>query len=115
MTGRCGRFAFHRMGQSSRLLGRQIIVWDAGTYEKLSVLDEPGDEGRDVAFSTGGDLLASGGKDGKIKVWNVGTWAIRNVLDAGRAPIRCLAFSKRGTRDVLAARSLDDIIKVWEF
>ena len=30
--------------------GHQIIVWDAGTHEKLSVLDEPGDEGRDVAF-----------------------------------------------------------------
>ena len=95
--------------------GRQIVVWDATTYKKLRVLDEPDDEGFDVAFSKDGDLVASGGKGGKITVWNVGNWTVRKVVDTVRTPVRCLAFSKRGTRNVLAAPSRDGGIKVWEF
>ncbi|KAJ5930705.1 hypothetical protein N7466_006198 [Penicillium verhagenii] len=66
-----------------------------------------------VAFSPDGLTLASGSKDGTIKLWNTATGTQRQILEGGSwESINSLAFSPDGL--TLASGSFDGTIELWD-
>ncbi|MHA2244329.1 MAG: WD40 domain-containing protein [Candidatus Hodarchaeales archaeon] len=64
-----------------------------------------------IAFSPDGSLLASGGEDNLIKLWDVTLGTEILTLPGHVSDIRMVTFSPDGTK--LASASEDDIIKIW--
>jgi WD40 repeat protein len=58
-----------------------IYVWDTATWGEPLVLRGHGAEVRSVAFSHGGDLLASVAWDGSARLWD--PWTGRHLITAG--------------------------------
>lgn len=69
-----------------------------------------------VAFNPSGNLLASGGQDGVVKVWDPDTGSELLTLDAGgeEGRIDTLGFSPDRTREVVAAAGKGGTIRVWD-
>src|SRR5687768_9422252 len=63
-----------------------------------------------IAFAPNGRLLASGSRDGTIKLWDVKMGTVVATLTGHEAGITCLAFA--GKR--LASGSADKTIQIWD-
>lgn len=89
-----------------------MIKWQA-----VDVLRESGNpKGKRIigalALAPGGKMLAAGGNDRKVKVWDLtGSKQVR-VLNPHRAEISALAFTPDGK--VLASASTDSTLRVWD-
>ncbi len=66
---------------------------------------------RSVAFSPDGNLLASGGYDETIRLWNISGGIPRVIEQAHQGRMTSLAFSPNGT--LLASGGADKAIKLW--
>ena len=64
-----------------------------------------------VAFSPDGKLLASGGDDEIIYLWNVSDGSIKHVSRGHRGSVNSVAFSPDGS--LLASGSSDATVKLW--
>ena len=117
-----------------------ILVWDAPTGQVLLALTGTGnaDSIRAVAFSPDGTLLASacadgtvgvrpcfqgehfaipgliasGGNDGTVRIWDGGTAQGLGTLEAHEDSVTCVTFSPDGAR--IASGSRDSTVKLWE-
>src|ERR1700722_18314029 len=65
-----------------------------------------------VAFSPDGSLLASGGHDAIIKLWDVQTGSELRALAGHANTVTSLAFSRDGR--MLVSGSLDSTIRFWD-
>ena len=86
-----------------------VEIWDVPSRRRIAILQPK--EGRLVAFSPRGDLLATDTAGNQIRLWRTGTWdSVGQLTVAGR--VRFLKFSPDGTR--LAGLSWPDEVTVWE-
>lgn len=73
---------------------REIRVWDANTFELLT--EYPGLGGaavNSVAFSEDARQLATGGRDGTVKLWQVGDANPSKIFKGFDCWVHCVAFS----------------------
>lgn len=113
------------------LLARQAYLWSEGqlqneVYKALrTALNAPKFNAggptvfrshtagvRAIAFSADGRLLASGGGDGTIRIWNIRKKNSEPVILPGhQKSVRALAFSPK--RQILASGSDDGTLRLW--
>lgn len=79
--------------------------------EMLHTLTEHTGSVLSVAWSTDGQLLASGSEDKTIKVWDVQTLKLSRTLTGHRSGIGAVAWHADG--QTLASGSWDKTIKIW--
>jgi WD40 repeat protein/serine/threonine protein kinase len=79
-----------------------LRIWDAKTGGEKAKASVPGHRNCwAVAISPDGRLLASGGDDNDISLWDVRSLALRATLTGPGGPVKYLAFS-RGGRELVA-------------
>ena len=65
-----------------------------------------------VAFSPSGDVVASAGADGTVRLWDVATGEERGILRGHTDAVWAVAFSSDG--QTLASASWDKTVRLWE-
>ena len=65
-----------------------------------------------VAFSPRGDLLASVGKYGTVRIWNTATWKLIRQITASSAEVNVATFAPDG--NALATVDGEGKLKVWQ-
>ena len=65
-----------------------------------------------LAFSPDGHTLASGSRNGNIRLWNTDTGEYKLTLEGHTDGVTCLAFSPNGS--TLASGSWDDTVRLWD-
>jgi WD40 repeat protein len=64
-----------------------------------------------LAFSPDGALVATGGKDGTVRLWSAATGAEQRRLEGHTAEVNDVAFSPDGR--ALASASADETVRLW--
>jgi len=65
-----------------------------------------------LAFAPGGKILASGGKDRTLRLWDVQTQRPKRVLKTEEVPVLAVAFAPDGK--TLALGSTDKQVQLWD-
>lgn len=65
-----------------------------------------------LAFSPQGTLLASAGRDGTVRLWELATGRAQHVLEGHRDEVNTVAFAPDGSR--VASGSDDGTIRFWD-
>ena len=88
-----------------------IEIWSWPEVKLSRKLEAPGDVIYDVAWLPDG-LLASGGGDRIVRLWDVASGECRSRLQGHSGPVLALAASSDGK--LLCSGSVDQTIRVWE-
>jgi WD40 repeat protein/DNA-binding SARP family transcriptional activator len=87
-----------------------ITVWDVPGGRRFQLLGSTGMV--TVAAIAADDLLATGGRDGVARVWDLRSGALLATLRGHGAPLGQLSFDRDGAR--LATAGEDGTVRVWE-
>lgn len=92
---------------------RPVEIWDLQSAKKRCVLDGHGGQNvHALSVSRNAKLLASGGNDKKVILWEMDKKKMQRLLQGASAPISSLAFSVDGKR--IAAGEATGYIRVWD-
>lgn len=89
----------------------QVFLWRLPEGEALEPLDAPGRPNQ-AAFSPAGRLLAVGGMDGGLTIWDIESREILHTLPGHRSAVTALAFSPDGR--LLISAGEDGQGTVWD-
>jgi hypothetical protein len=86
-------------------------IVDGSTGRELAALDCPCADMRAVACSPDNRLVAGGGRNGRLRIWELDSGRVLAEVVAHRQRIRSLEFSPAGDR--LASCGEDGVIRLW--
>ena len=110
--GTIGQVAFSSDGQHLAVAsGIGVWLYDVATLRELALLAHT-DHVTSVAFSFDGTTLASGTRNGTVKLWDVVTRRNVATLPGHTGLVSSVAFLPNGT--TLASGSLDNTVKLWD-
>ncbi len=89
-----------------------IWMYDARSGVTLNLLTGHTDSVLTVAFSPGGNYLASGGSDGTVRGWNVRSGTLFETITGHGGAVRSVRFSPDGS--TLASAGEDKLIRLWD-
>ena len=89
--------------------GNTIGLWN-GEGKLLRTLNSDGFHS--VSFSPDGKTMISGGENGLMILWDMGTWEPYREVQIGHGLVRTVAFSPNGK--LIASGSNDNSIKYWD-
>ncbi len=95
-----------------RNLQLQVRVWDRKEERPPQAVSDNFFDGRALAFDCDGALLAVGGADGSIRLWDVNRGTTASHCTGHGTSVDCLAFARDG-RTLLSAGD-DGILRLWE-
>jgi WD40 repeat protein len=101
--------AFAPSGKTLATAGGSLRLWDV---ERGAAVGPPLGEANVLAWSPDGKLLAGGGSDKVVRLWDAATSKPIAALEGHRAEILALAFSPDGKR--LLSASGDFTARVWD-
>ena len=91
---------------------RTISLWDvASAAAPLHVLDAQESAAQGLAYAAGGPLLAAGGADRAVKLWNLTTMDLERTYRGHRDFVAALGFRPDGR--LLATAGLDGSVRLW--
>lgn len=90
----------------------QLLVWEWAS--ESYILKQQGHflDMNALAYSPDGQIIVTGGDDGKIKLWNISSGFCIATLSEHTAPITAVEFAKRGK--VLFTASMDGTVRAWD-
>jgi len=88
-----------------------ILKWTPGRRESPKVLSGHQGVVHDLAISSRGDLAASGGADGMIRIWDLARWKPLRSIRGDGTSVYCVAFQPGGK--MLASGGLEGNVKLW--
>lgn len=90
--------------------GQKVKLWNLNTGEQVSTLSEHSHYIVSLDFAPNGRILASGGADEIIKLWDIETG---KVLEHFSSPqLNMIAISPNGR--LLASAGMDETVRIWE-
>lgn len=91
----------------------QLLVWE--WQSESYILKQQGHyfDMNAVAYTADGAVAATGGDDGKVKLWNLESGFCIATFAEHSAPISSLEFSRNGA-GVLFSASLDGTVRAWD-
>jgi WD40 repeat protein len=92
--------------------GGAVALWDAGKRRKLRGLEEHVANGAALAFSRDGKVLATGNKDGLLRLWDTVTGKELSDPRAHQGVVRAVAFAPDGGL-VASASGIDGTLRLW--
>jgi WD40 repeat protein/serine/threonine protein kinase len=94
-------------------VGNSIVLRDVFTHERIALANAHSKRVNFLAFAAGGKILASGGDDGVVKLWDLSSAVPREIVGLTVGfNITCVAFSMDGK--TLAASSFRGPINRWD-
>ena len=91
--------------------GIGVWLYDVGTSSELTLFTGHRDKVTSVSFSPNGMTLASGSRDGEVKLWDIATGENIATFGGHRSGVTSVALSSDGI--TLASGSYDRTIKLW--
>ena len=89
----------------------KILLWD-GLYN-TETIEEHTKTIRDVAFSNGNSLIASGGDDKKVKIWSLSENKVIKELDTHPAEVSSVQFSAKDNYVIFTG--YDHKLHIWDW
>lgn len=89
-----------------------ISVWDIKTGEQLTCLTEHPNFVYSVVFSPCGKFLASGGRDGAVRVWSVANWELLHTFQNYGTERKKVFYSPESV--LYALEMSDEAWSVWD-
>ena len=90
----------------------QLFIWDAQSWNRVGVLNNPNEGAYGLAWSADGKLLVSAGTDGILRWWNAQDGQCIRSRQGHHEPVQSLRASPDGR--LLASCSDDGAIRIWE-
>jgi WD40 repeat protein len=88
-----------------------VALWDIPSGARLRLLRQSGEPVDAVAFSSGGELVAAGSRDGTIQVWQVSSGALRSQLNPRSSKVLAVEFDP-SSASLLAANADGTVVVV---
>ena len=98
----------------------EVKLWDTQTWAERPTLSGGSEKVNDLAFTPGGEALATLGDDGVIRLWETKTWKARHILSGHRGKPYSFKFSPDGKTLVSASSISQDgevvsgEVKLWD-